>query len=172
MRHANVNEAAYKVSDDKTVQQEHTYAVAEKRRRDRELMRGGKFQYHGGRQGGVYRGRGDVYVFGADYGTFRRRLAGGLLEYQEGAASLGPSRQVTAEGGGGDFCFSKVLSDSSVGGVTILRGNLGVVSRNDQNNGGGPRGFSPAVDGLYDEPTVGQDLEQSGRGNFLKEAGT
>ena len=55
-----------------TVQQEHSNAVAEEGRHDRESMCGGAFQPHRGRQGGIHRGGGDLQISGTDVGPVRR----------------------------------------------------------------------------------------------------
>ena len=48
------------------MQQEHSDAVADEVRRNRELMRAGVFQPCRGRQGGVHRGGGDFQIPGTD----------------------------------------------------------------------------------------------------------
>ena len=114
----------------------------------------------------MHRGRGYVQVSGADTGPVRRKLDRGPQEYQEGASILGSFRQVTAEGGGGAFCFSTFLSGSIAGSVTIWGGYLGDVGGNDQNVVGVSRGFPPEGDGQDVKPTVRRYLEQKDGGDF------
>ena len=74
-------------------------------------------------------------------------------------------RNVLMEGGGGDFSFRKRLFGSSAGDVTLWGGDLGAFGGNDQRVGGLPHGFLPSGNRKDGEPTVRQDLEQSGSGN-------
>ena len=62
--------------------------VTEEGRCNRESMRRGVFQPHGGRQGGVHREGGEFQIPGADIGLVRQKRAGGLPECQEGIPSM------------------------------------------------------------------------------------
>ena len=105
--------------------------VAEEGHCDCDPMRGSNFQSHGGRQGGVHRGRQDVQVSGAAAGLVRQQLDRGPPEYQQGAPSMGTFRQVTMDGVGRDFCVRNVISRSSACGFTLWGVDLGVVGVND-----------------------------------------
>ena len=64
--HAHASGAEDKASQDATMQQEHSYAMAEEGRRDRKQTCGGVLQTHVGRQDGMHRGGGDLQITGTD----------------------------------------------------------------------------------------------------------
>ena len=54
----------------------------------------------------------------------------GLLEHQEGAEGVGPSKENATEGGCGAVHLGKVLSRGDTGGVFVWGEDLGVVGAN------------------------------------------
>ena len=111
MRHSHVSGESHKISENKTLLLEHADDVTEEGRCDCGPMRRGDFQPNREIWGRGHRWLEVVQVSVVAAVPVGRKLAGGPLEYQEGASSLGPFRQVTTEGGGGSFnnriCFGK-----------------------------------------------------------------
>ena len=60
---------------------------------------------------------------------------------------------------------------SGAGSVTIWGGDLGIVSSNVQNNGGGPCGIPMAGDKQDGETTVVRDVEEGGSGECPQRSG-
>ena len=101
--------------------------MAEEGRRVRELMHGGVFKLHGGRQGIVHRGGGDFQIPGTDVGLVRWRLAGGPPEFREGTPIIELYGGTAKEGGGGTASVRNVLSGGCPGSITFWGEDLGLV---------------------------------------------
>ena len=93
-------------------------------------MRGGVFQPHGGRQGGVHRGGGDFQIPGTNFLPVRKRLVCGSPECQEGTPSMELSGETAKEGMGGTVSVQNILSDGGPGTIYFGGVDLGLASGN------------------------------------------
>ena len=143
MWNAHARGGADQVPADAMVQTEHSYAVTEEGRRNREPMREGVLQPHGGIRGGVYRGGGDFQIRGKDVGPVRRQLAGG----PQGTPSMELDGENSKEGGDGTTSVCHVLLGGGSGSITFWGGDLGLVGGDVPEDEGSASGLTKADNG-------------------------